>query len=210
MPRPESAPSERLVLASASPRRSELLRAVGLAFDVAPAGIDERVAEGERAAVAAVRLAEQKARHAAARHPGRPVLGADTVVDAGGELLGKPADADEARAMLRALSGRWHEVVTGIALVVPGAGAATSCAVTRVKFAELSDDEIERYVRGGEPFGKAGAYAIQGAGGWFVEEIRGSASNVIGLPLDRVRLLLRTAGIRPALSRRPSAGHDSS
>ncbi len=201
--------SLRLVLASASPRRESLLRGLGLAFEVVPSGIPEDGGGGP-ALQAAPALALAKAREVAARlaqpsaecgppipqsafrNPQCLVLGADTIVECEGKTLGKPADAAEARAMLRALSGRTHRVVTGVALVNAASGRAeTGAALTEVRFRTLTDPEIAAYVETGEPFGKAGAYAIQEVGGLLVEEIRGSPSNVIGLPVTLVYDLLR-------------------
>ena len=126
-----------------------------------------------------------------------PILGADTVVVLDGTPLGKPRDADEARRMLRALRGRWHEVVTGLALFVPERGTATDFVVTRVKMRNYGDDEIEAYVRTGEPLDKAGAYGIQGLGGLLVEEIHGCYYNVVGLPLSRLAEMMRAFGLSP-------------
>ncbi len=195
--------SPRLILASASPRRKALLEGLGLAFDVVPSGIPENGGEGP-ALESAPALALAKARdvvarlpipHSAIRNPQCLVLGADTIVECEGKALGKPADAADARAMLRALSGRTHQVVTGVALVDAASGRAeTGAVVTDVTFRALTDPEIAAYVETGEPFGKAGAYAIQGLGGLFVEAIRGSPSNVIGLPVTLVQDLLRGFG----------------
>lgn len=144
-------------------------------------------------------LALTKARAVAGDAPDAAVLGADTVVTVGGEVFGKPDGADHARAMLHRLSGRWHEVVTGIALVSP-ASVETAAVVSRVLMAELDERRIETYVASGEPFDKAGAYAIQGAGGQLVTGLIGSYTNVIGLPLEATRKLLSAAGValRPA------------
>jgi septum formation protein len=184
-----------IVLASASPRRRALLEGVGLPIRVHAVDVDESPREGEPARDLAVRLAVAKAEAVAARFPGRPVLGADTVVVTDGKALGKPGSVDEARSMLRLLSGRWHEVVTGVALVLPGGTTLVDHAVTRVRFASLEAWEIDAYAAGAEPHDKAGAYALQGAAGWFIEEVRGSVSNVVGLPLEKVRALFRAAGL---------------
>jgi septum formation protein len=198
MPTPPG-PKDRLLLASASPRRRALLAAVGLACDVQPVGVDERPRPHEAADETARRLALSKARAARRRAGGRTILAADTVVVVDGCALGKPEDRDEARAMLRRLSGRWHEVVTAIALITADGRERVDHARTGVRFAELDDDEIERYTAGQEPFDKAGAYGIQGAAAWFVEEVRGSVTNVVGLPLELVRALGRAAGLEPQL-----------
>ncbi len=194
----------RLVLASASPRREHLLRALGLAFEVVASGIPEDGGDGP-ALESAPALALAKARevaarltvpHSAPRVPQCLVLGADTIVECEGKQLDKPADAAEACATLQVLSGRTHQVVTGVALVDAGSGRAeTDAAVTHVTFRALTDAEIAAYVATGEPFGKAGAYAIQELGALLVEEIRGSPSNVIGLPVTVVQDLLRRFGL---------------
>lgn len=184
-----------LVLASASPRRRSLLQRVGLEVTVCPVHVDESVHDEETAAEAAERLAADKANAAAQRDASQPILAADTIVSIDGELLGKPADRSDAVAMLRRLSGRWHEVVTGVALWTPTHGVATASARTRVRFADLAREEIERYADSTEPYDKAGAYAIQGSASWFVETITGSSSNVVGLPLEQVRILMAHAGL---------------
>ena len=203
----------RLILASASPRRAELLRAAGIHFDVLIANVDESVRPGETPAQHVARLAEEKALRVLPEAGNRPVLGADTVVVVDGEILGKPADAADARRMLRTLAGRQHQVMTGVALIaepaktvhVSGAGAAAyvpdsitvndGIDVTTVEFAPLSDAEIAAYVRSGEPMGKAGAYAIQGLASRFVTRIEGSYSNVVGLPVALVYDLCKRAGL---------------
>ena len=184
----------RLILASASPSRADLLAAAGFAFDVTPVEIDERVLAGEQATAYVERLARQKTRLAARRNPGRPVLGADTAVVVDDRILGKPADAAEAAVMLRMLSGRSHDVVTGVAVCLDGREAG-EVACTRVRFLQLSDAEIAWYVASGEPFDKAGAYAVQGLASRFVESIDGSYSNVVGLPVATVCRLLRHLGV---------------
>ena len=181
-----------LLLASASPRRAELLKAAGIAFETLATDIDETLLDNERPEPHVRRLAEQKARAAHALRPDAVILAADTVVVIDDRILGKPRDAEEARAMLRALSGRAHEVVTGVA-VLDGSGGGLDLAVdrTQVWFAELSDDAIAWYVASGEPMDKAGAYAIQGLGSRFVDRIDGSYSNVVGLPVALAYRLLR-------------------
>lgn len=193
----------RLLLASRSARRAELLRLVGAQFEVGSADVDERVEPGERAEAHVLRLAEAKARAGlagAGREQGLVALGADTVVAIDRAILGKPRDAEDARRMLRLLSGRVHEVWTGVALV-PGADGRSVAEAARslVKFTPLEPDVIERYVETGEPMDKAGAYAVQGYAALFVEAIEGSYSNVVGLPLSHVKHLLdllRGAGSR--------------
>ena len=192
----------RLVLASGSPRRRELLAALGWSFEVRPVDLDETAWPGEDAAAYVGRLALEKAR-AAMRVPaneGALVLGADTVVALDGELLGKPRDEEDARRMLRQLSGRRHEVLTGVALL-DGDREWLEIARTKVDFAPLSDQEIADYVRSGEPMDKAGAYAVQGLGGLFVAAIDGSYSNVVGLPVTVVYKMLQAAGGPSPLAR---------
>lgn len=180
----------RLVLASASPRRAELLTAAGFAFDVRPVEVDETPLPGEGASAYVLRLADLKAQSCRCDREGEVVLAADTTVVVRGILLAKPADEADARRMLRMLSGREHAVLTGLAL---RAGDRTVSAVetTRVRFVPLDEAEIDWYVRSGEPADKAGAYAVQGRAARFVERIDGSYSNVVGLPVSRVYLMLK-------------------
>ncbi|MCY1045415.1 Maf family protein [Corallococcus sp. bb12-1] len=186
-------PTTLLVLASASPRRKDLLAQLGLRFTVTAADIDETPTAGEIARNYVQRLAEEKSRTVAARHPDAWVLAADTTVALGSELLGKPRDAAEARDMLGRLSGRTHEVFTGIA--VAGRARASQVVRTQVTFRALSQEEIAWYADTGEPLDKAGAYAIQGKGGFLVASIEGSPTNVIGLPLGETLALLQEAGL---------------
>jgi septum formation protein len=176
---------DRLVLASASPRRRELLGQLGVAFDVVAADIDETPRPGERPLALVRRLAATKARAV----DGDPVLAADTIVEVDGEILGKPVDADDARRMLRRLSARAHRVHTGVALRA-GDRLEVQAVTTIVTFVPLLPSAIDWYLATGEPFDKAGAYAIQGVGGVFVETVRGSVSNVVGLPLTTVARML--------------------
>lgn len=173
-----------LLLASASPRRRELLEQIQVVFEVVPMDVDERPNPGESPAALAERLAIAKA-EAARSHlaPGQWVLAADTVVVADREALGKPADYNAAVAMLRRLSGREHQVVSGMALWRPGAAMRSQTVLTRVRIRPLADADIEAYWATGEPQDKAGAYAIQGRGAAFVEWLEGSYTNVVGLPL---------------------------
>lgn len=184
----------RLVLASGSPRRRAVLTALGLTFDVRPPEIDETVWDGESGAVAARRLAEEKAGAVAAEDE-ELVLAADTIVVLDGELLGKPAGRREAAEMLARLSGRDHVVITGLALRARNeiVSAATPTAVT---FRPLDAEEIAAYVRTGEPLDKAGAYGIQGYGSALVERIEGDFFNVMGLPVPTFLDLLRALGFR--------------
>ena len=175
-----------LVLASQSPRRQELLRAQGLSFTVAPAGIDETVEPGESPVEHVRRLSVQKAAAVGQAHPGHVVLGGDTVVVIDDEILGKPRDEAEARAMLARLSGRVHEVASGVALVADSLEVADHDR-TQVRFRELTATEIASYVATGEPLDKAGAYGIQAVGALLVAEIEGCYFNVMGLPLQALR-----------------------
>jgi septum formation protein len=179
----------RLVLASASPRRQELLRTARIPFAVRPANVDEQPIAGETPEAYVLRLAEAKAK--ASWQPGEVTLGADTVVTLDGLLLGKPADTADACRMLRLLSGRTHRVLTGICLY-DGVIARTAAETTDVEFLELSDPEIEAYAAGGEPLDKAGAYGIQGEASKFVKRIDGCYFNVVGLPLATVYSFMRS------------------
>ncbi|HKQ73334.1 MAG TPA: Maf family protein [Blastocatellia bacterium] len=181
-----------LILASSSPRRAELLRAAGINFTVRAADIDESIRPNELPRDYVVRLSREKAR--AVAHENELTLGADTTVVINGEIAGKPTDADDAGRMLRALSGRWHEVLTGVTLARADQ-TLSAIASTRVKFAQLSDAEINWYVSTGEPMDKAGAYAIQGYASLFVERIEGSYSNVVGLPMQLAYKLARQMGV---------------
>ena len=178
-----------MILASRSPRRAELLTAAGIPFDVLAVDVDETPREGETPREYVERLAIEKAQAVFALRPGATVLGADTTVVVDGRVLGKPADAAEAAAMLMSIGGRDHEVLTGVALVGP-AGVRTGVETTRVWIAELGPAEIEWYVQSGEPMDKAGAYGIQGLASRFVTKIEGSYTNVVGLPIPLVLQLL--------------------
>ena len=179
-----------LILASASPRRAELLRNVGIAFTVEPAHVPEQALPGEPPLLYAQRLARDKSRSIFARHPDKVVLGADTVVVADEHLLEKPRDAEDAARMLRLLSGRVHQVITGVCLVAPNF-EQVEAEMTEVRFSRLSDAEIVAYVATGEPMDKAGAYAIQGVASRWVESIDGCYFNVVGLPVPRVYRMLQ-------------------
>ena len=183
----------RLILASGSPRRRELMAFLGIPFAVVPSGAEER-AEGTGAERVRT-LARLKCDDVFAQSGALPVLAADTLVCVDDRVLGKPADEEDARAMLRLLSDRWHEVHTGVCLRLPDRRVLERVETTRVKFTPLSEELIARYVATGEPMDKAGAYAVQGISGMFVERIEGSPSNVIGLPMHAVRALLEEAGI---------------
>jgi septum formation protein len=181
----------KLILASASPRRAELLRAAGFEFDVLVADVDETLDPGESPDGYVRRLALAKAEAVKPRAGGRPVLGADTVVVIDGRVLGKPADMADARRMLRLLAGRQHTVMTGVHLT----SGTTIVDSTRVEFAGLTASEIDWYVATGEPMDKAGAYAVQGLASRFVTRIDGSYSNVVGLPVAVVYQLCTKAGL---------------
>jgi septum formation protein len=179
-----------LVLASASPRRQELLRNAGIAFEVQPADILEKQAPGEPAKACAERLAREKALAIASLRPNDRILGADTVVVIDGQLLGKPRDAADATRMLRLLSGRKHEVITGVCLVNTDQ-IKVSSETTLVTFDEITDKEIVDYIATGEPMDKAGAYAIQGIASRWIPRIEGDYSNVVGLPVALVWRMLK-------------------
>ncbi|HEY5654953.1 MAG TPA: nucleoside triphosphate pyrophosphatase [Woeseiaceae bacterium] len=184
-------------LASSSPRRRELLSALGLTFAALPVEIDESRRGDESPGQMVVRLAVEKARRARSVAPEHhPVLAADTVVALGDQVFGKPASRQEALAMLAQLSGNCHDVFTGIALDVAGK-IQSSLSITQVQFRELDEREAIAYWNSGEPADKAGAYAIQGLGGAFVKAINGSYSGVVGLPVFETIALLRQAGIDP-------------
>jgi septum formation protein len=182
------------VLASASPRRRELLTQIGLTFDVETADIDETPQLGEDPVRYVKRLAEPKAAAVFARHSNQSrliVLGADTTVLCEGRILGKPIDEVDAARMLRLLSGKTHQVITGVALVSAGA-VEVAAEVTAVEMIVLTEKQIADYVASGEPMGKAGAYAIQGRAARFIPRIEGCYFNVVGLPLARVSAMLET------------------
>ena len=185
----------RVILASQSPRRRELLTLVGITHEVAPADIDESVLPGERPAPHAERLARAKAETLAARHPEALVVAADTIVVVDGHILGKPADVADARRTLRLLSGRDHVVFTAVA-VARGGEVASEVAEVTVAFRALGDDEIAAYVATGEPMDKAGSYGIQGYGATIVERIDGDYFAVMGLSLVRVVRLMARLGVR--------------
>ena len=186
----------RLILASASARRRELLAAAGVPFVVDAADIDERRYPGEPAHEYARRVAVTKAHMVSQRHPFDIVLGADTVVLVESEVLGKPTTPEDAAGMLAKLSGRAHDVLTGVAIEWPG-GTRSLVENTRVWFADLDAEQIRWYVASGEPMDKAGGYAIQGLASRFVTRIEGSYSNVVGLPVAAVLQILRANGLGP-------------
>jgi septum formation protein len=202
-----------LVLASASPRRKELLSKEGIEIEVVPSNLEENLFPGEGPEDFALRVAQEKALFVAFKHPGQWVLGADTIVvvpvEAGRVVLGKPADSEEAIGMLQTLSGKTHEVITAVALVqvvltppyeqgqglVHRVRSESFHVTTEVAFRDLSDREIRDYVATGEPMDKAGAYGIQGLGGNLVAAVQGSYTNVVGLPVEEVLSRLRSLKI---------------
>lgn len=194
----------KLVLASASPRRAEILRDAGIPFECRPVIFDETRRPGELRGDYVRRLALGKARLCASENATREdslFIGADTVVVADGEILGKPSSEEDARRMLRLLAGATHEVHTGLAVLRrPGTSEGVVDEITRVTFAPLADDEIESYIATGEPFDKAGAYAIQGIAGRYITGIEGCYFNVVGLPLARLWPLLRDFGWKGTVS----------
>ena len=185
----------KLVLASASPRRLDLLERIGVIPDsVVPADVDESVPVGELPREHALRLAHEKATAVAAEEPEALVLAADTVVAVGRRILPKVEDEETLRKCMRLLSGRRHRVLTGVALAVPGYGVRERLVETMIAMKRLSESEIDHYAGHGEWRGKAGGYALQGYGEVYVRRIAGSYSNVVGLPLAETRMLLKSAG----------------
>jgi len=177
---------EKLVLASGSPRRAEILERAGWPYEIIVAGIDETLLPNEEAAAYVQRLARSKAEKVATGLDHGLVLGADTTVVVDDQILGQPLDEADARRMLDLLNAKWHEVLTGVALVRVGGETRVGYETTRVRFAEMSDEEIDWYTGTGEPFGKAGAYGIQGKASLFIEEIEGDYFNIMGLPIRLV------------------------
>ena len=185
----------RFILASASPRRAHIFETLGLDFETVRTDVDETPLEGEAPSQLVLRVARAKVAEAAPRFSSGLVVGADTIVVIDGRPLGKPADADEAREMLRMLSGRWHAVMTGLVVRdVAGARELAEHDKTLVRFRELSDEEIDAYVETGEPLDKAGGYAIQGRAMLFVDEIAGNYQNVVGLPVTLLQRMVRRLG----------------
>lgn len=196
----------KLILASASARRAQILRDAGIPFEIARANVNERRKRGERAMAMTRRLARAKAQIIAKQLGKRRlqaiVIGADTTVEVNDELLGKPQSFAAAREMLRKLAGRTHRVVTSVAAIrLPDHAEVIVTETTRVRFAPLSADDIAQYLATGEPLDKAGAYAVQGVGGRFIERINGCYFNVVGLPLARLYRMLIQLGWRPAPQR---------
>ncbi len=191
----------KIILASSSPRRAKILRDAGIAFEIRATQIDETALPGETAQAMVARLAEAKARAAAAQMDAGMreciIVGADTTVELDGEILGKPLDSADARAMLAKLSGRTHHVLTGLFLLrFPGGAIRAAVENSAVAFSPLSEREIDAYAATDEPLGKAGAYAIQGLAGRYIPRIEGCYFNVVGLPLARLYALLLELGWR--------------
>ncbi len=185
----------RLILASQSPRRRELLSLTGIPFQVDAPEVDESCTLGARDAV--LELSRRKALAAAARHPGKVILASDTLVAVDDVPLGKPADEADAFRMLRSLSDRWHQVYTGVCVISAAGEVHAEVDATDVRFGPMTDQAIRAYIATSEPMDKAGAYALQGIAGLWIEEIRGSHTNVIGLPLTLTRKLLEQCGLHP-------------
>ena len=183
-----------LILASASPRRRQLLAQAGLDFEIVESGVDERREPAEPGPDFALRMACEKALAVSARRTDALVLGADTVVEIEGEILGKPRNPDDARRMLLMLSAQVHRVFTGFALARERRVVERAAIVSAVRFRALADAEVERYIATDEPYDKAGGYAIQGDGGDFIAAVEGSTTNVMGLPIDEVLDALRRHG----------------
>ena len=196
----------KIILASASPRRAEILSDAGISFEPLPVDVDETPRSGENAEAMCTRLAQAKVRAAVARlgAVSEPaiIVAADTAVEIGGEILGKPASPEAAREMLLRLSGKTHRVLTALALVrLPDGAAQSALESTEVRFATLDRKEVDEYVATGEPMDKAGAYAIQGRGGRFIERVDGCYFNVVGLPLARLCRVLKELGWSPRTGR---------
>lgn len=184
-----------IILASSSPRRAELLKTIGVEFEIAPSDIPERLHADEAPPDYIIRLARAKVIAVARRHESGLVIGADTIVVLDGRVLGKPENGEDAEQMLRQLSGRWHAVMTGVALYdIATRREVADYDKTLVRFAQLTDKEIEWYISSGEPMDKAGAYGIQGLGSLFIEEVAGNYFNVVGLPIPLIYRLARRLG----------------
>ena len=180
----------KLILASGSPRRSEILNSVGWEFEKIVPDVNESVLDGETPETYVQRIAEKKASALVSQHPDRFILAADTTVVIDDEILGKPIDFDDARKMIEKLSGSWHEVLTGVS-INNGENSSVGLERTRVKFALMNEDEIEFLTREGEPLDKAGAYAIQAQAALFIEKIEGDYWNIVGLPISLVYRMIK-------------------
>ena len=190
--------SIKVILASASPRRRQLLAAAGIAFEAFESRVPEQHTQGEAPRDYALRMARDKARAVSSRFPDATVVGADTIVVCDAQILEKPADATDARRMLAMLSSRTHTVVTAFALARAGNILESSPVESQVTFRKLSNTEIDSYIATDEPFDKAGAYGIQGVGGGFISHVEGSRDNVMGLPTERVVAALARYGVKRA------------
>ena len=186
----------KLILASQSPRRLELLKQVTDQFEVVPSSVEEKLDYGLPPEENARALARTKAESVAENYPHDWVIGADTLVTLDHEIFEKPVDVPDAQRILRRLSGRKHLVITGICIVSPGK-TLDKAVISKVRFKSLSQEEISRYIQTGEPMDKAGAYAIQGKGKFMIREFSGSESNIIGLPIDELKILLKKTGFPP-------------
>lgn len=186
-----------IFLASASPRRQMLLNGAGVPFTVSVSDADETTPTGWSPRKTVLTLARRKAEAVAALHPDAYVIGADTLVSCGGQILGKPRDDVDAAAMLRMLSARTHSVQTGVCLILPNKTLLSFCETSRVTFRPLTETQITAYIATGEPMDKAGAYAIQGKGRALVDHFTGDYANIIGLPVDRLVMLLQMTGAIP-------------
>jgi len=185
-----------IVLASESTRRVDILRSLGISFSIIPPDIDERRKKDETIRDYVLRIASEKAKKVATHFPDKWVIGADTIVVHKGKVLGKPKNEEEAMRMLTALRGKWHKVLTGFSIINMLKQASYRDVVeTKVFIKDLTDEEIRRYINTSEPFDKAGSYAVQGKGGFMVKEIKGSYSNVVGLPICEITDILLSLGI---------------
>jgi septum formation protein len=186
-----------IILASRSPRRIELLQQITPDFQVIPSSVEEIMQPDRTPEENAIALAQAKAEEVARQHAGHLVIGADTIVVLDGEIIGKPEDKEDAHRILKRLSGREHQVITGVAVI--NSRPVQAATISRVTIKSLSDETIETYIATGEPMDKAGAYAIQGKGASLVESYSGSFSNIVGLPMETLKVLLRKAGCDPKL-----------
>lgn len=187
-------PQNKLILASRSPRRSELLSSLGLEFTVSPSKVEESTDPGQSPEQNATNIARDKARWVARNNPGSYVLGADTIVVLGQEIIGQPTDEEDARRILSKLAGKQHRVITGVVLINPEAKEYETAVVSTVIIKTVPENKIRSYIATGEPLDKAGAYAIQGEGAFLVESWEGSWSNIVGLPLEALTDLFKQAG----------------
>jgi len=186
--------TKKLILASRSPRRLELLQSLGLVFEVSPSKVEEITDPGQSPEQNAVKIARDKARWVARKNPGSYVLGADTMVVLDREIIGQPADEEDAFRILSKLAGKQHRVITGVVLITPEAKEYETAVVSTVSIKTVAENALRSYIATGEPLDKAGAYAIQGQGSFLVESWEGSWSNIVGLPLEALTGLFQKAG----------------